>query len=165
MKRTLQMLLWSITLTTSPVAFAHGLPVVSTPLQCEPGNGLDHSTLSAILSRQAQAWEKHDFSIAAPDWLPDGELTSPGGRVKAGEMASVIDDYAKHFRDLKVTVKNTFVSSDGKQAAIEWDWDVTRIRDGKRGVTHDAILVTFEGNKIKSWREYFDLGDSVDAQP
>jgi ketosteroid isomerase-like protein len=165
MKHTLRMLLWSIAFVTGSSSIARGLPVVSSPLQCEPGSGLDSSTLSAILSRQARAWEKHDFRIAALDWLPDGELTSPGGRVKVGEMASVIDDYAKHFRDLKVIVKSTFVSSDGKQAAIEWDWDVTRIRDGKHGITHDAILVTFEGDKIKSWREYFDLGDSVDAQP
>jgi len=42
---------------------------------------------------------------------------------------------------------------------------VTRIRDGKHGITHDAIVVTFEGSKIKSWREYFDLGNSVDGQP
>jgi ketosteroid isomerase-like protein len=163
MKHTVRLLFWAI--FASSATLAHGLPVVTMPLQCESGNGPDPSALSAILSRQAQAWEKHDFSLGAADWLPDGELTSPGSRVKVSEMASVIDDYAKHFRDLKVTVKNTFVSSDGKQAAIEWDWDVTRVRDGKRGVTHDAILVTFEGSKIKSWREYFDLGNSVDAQP
>ena len=37
--------------------------------------------------------------------------------------------------------------------------------DGKRGITHDAIVVDFEGGKIKTWHEYFDLGNSVDANP
>ena len=32
-----------------------------------------------LVDRQVQAWEKHDFGIAAPDWLPSGELISPGG--------------------------------------------------------------------------------------
>jgi len=126
---------------------------------------MDAASLNAVLARQAKAWETHDFSGAASDWLPDGMLTSPGGHVKVSDMQAVITDYGKHFHDLHVKVVNTFLSADGKQAAIEWDWDVTRVRDGKRGVTHDAILVTFEGGKIKSWREYFDLGDSVDAQP
>jgi ketosteroid isomerase-like protein len=121
--------------------------------------------LNALLERQAQAWEKQDFSIAAGDWTADGVLTSPGGHVKVGDLQAVITDYAKHFTKLDVKVTNVFLSPDGKQAAIEWDWDVTRVRDGKQGLTHDAILVTFEGEKIKSWREYFDLGDSVDAQP
>jgi hypothetical protein len=39
-----------------------------------------------LVDRQVQAWEKHDFGIAAPDWLPNGELISPGGHVPAEEM-------------------------------------------------------------------------------
>jgi ketosteroid isomerase-like protein len=69
------------------------------------------------------------------------------------------------FRDLRVTVKNVFISNDGAKAAIEWDWDVTRRRDGARAVTHDAIVVDLVGGRIASWREYFDLGNSIDAKP
>ena len=29
----------------------------------------------ALVNRQVQAWEKHDFAIAAADWLPNGHLT------------------------------------------------------------------------------------------
>ena len=28
---------------------------------------------------------------------------------------------------------------------------------------HDAIIVDLVGGKIASWREYFDLGNSVEA--
>jgi ketosteroid isomerase-like protein len=134
----------------------------SSPQKAQP---LTAQSLNAILARQMQAWQTQDFSIAAGDWLRDGKLISPGGEVKVNEMQPVIVDYAKHFRDLRVTIQRAILSQDGKTATIVWDWDVTRIRDGKRGVTHDAIIVDFEGAKIKTWHEYFDLGNSVDANP
>ena len=118
-----------------------------------------------LVDRQAQAWEKHDFGIAAPDWLPTGELLSPGGRVPVEEMQTAMAGYFKQFRDLRITVKNVFISIDGAKAAIEWDWDVTRRRDGARAVSHDAIIVDLVGGKIASWREYFDFGNSIDAKP
>jgi ketosteroid isomerase-like protein len=118
-----------------------------------------------LVDRQVQAWEKHDFGIAAPDWLPNGELISPGGHVPAEEMQTAMAGYFKHFSDLRVTVKNAFISTDGAKAAIEWDWDVTRRRDGARAVTHDAIIVDLVGGKIASWREYFDFSNSIDAKP
>ena len=118
-----------------------------------------------LVGRQARAWERHDFAIAAPDWLPSGELISPGGHVPAGEMQTAMAGYFKLFRDLRITVKNVFISTDGAKAAIEWDWDATRRRDGARAVTHDAIIVDLVGGRIASWREYFDFGNSIDAKP
>jgi limonene-1,2-epoxide hydrolase len=118
-----------------------------------------------LVDRQAQAWEKQDFGIAAPDWLPSGELISPGGHIPAAEMQTAMAGYFKQFRDLRVTVKNVFISTDGAKAAIEWDWDVTRRRDGARAVTQDAIIVDLVGGRIASWREYFDFGNSIDAKP
>jgi hypothetical protein len=58
-----------------------------------------------------------------------------------------------------------FISTVGAKAAIEWDWDVTRRRDGARAVTRDAIIVDLVGGRIASWREYFDFGNSIDAKP
>src|SRR6266481_6781864 len=118
-----------------------------------------------LVDRQVQAWEKHDFGIAAPAWLPSGQLISPGGQVPAEEMQTAMAGYFKQFRDLRVTVKNVFISTDGAKAAIEWDWDVTRRRDGARAVTHDAIIVDLVGGRIASWREYFDFGNSIEAKP
>jgi limonene-1,2-epoxide hydrolase len=125
----------------------------------------DTVRIRELVDRQARAWEKHDFGIAAPDWLPGGELISPVGRVPAEEMQTTMAGYFKQFRDLRVTVKNVFVSTDGAKAAIEWDWDATRRRDGARAVTHDAIIVDLVGGRIASWREYFDFGNSIDAKP
>jgi ketosteroid isomerase-like protein len=123
------------------------------------------SEIIALVNRQVQAWEKNNFAIASVDWLPTGELVSPGGHVAAKDMQAAMTDYFTHFGDARITVKNVFLSPDGNKAAIEWDWEVTRLRDKARAVTHDAIIVDLEGGKISSWREYFDFGDSVDAKP
>jgi uncharacterized protein (TIGR02246 family) len=119
----------------------------------------------ALVDRQLQSWLKADFSIAAGDWAPDGELISPGGHLKKAEIQGAMTDYSKHFKDLKVVVKRVILSSDGKEAAIEWDWDVVRIRDGAQAHSPDCIVVDLENNKIKSWREYFDFGGSIEADP
>jgi len=118
-----------------------------------------------LVKRQARSWELNDFVLGAQDWLPDGELTSPAGRVPAAEIERELTSFHEHFSDLRVTVLNIFASPDGANVAIEWDWEVTRRSDGVRGLTHDAIIVDLVGGKIASWREYFDLGGSVEALP
>ncbi len=119
----------------------------------------------ALVERQARAWEKEDFSIAASDWLPTAVLTSPEGNTAAGDMPASMRDYFKDFTDLHVTIKNVFASPDGKKLAIEWDWAITRKRDGNRGISHDAIMVDLKDGKIASWREYYDPAASGEAKP
>ena len=109
----------------------------------------------ALVNRQAQAWEKRDFAIAADDWLPNGELFSPGGHVFKKDMQSAISNYFKNFTNLKIRVNEIFLSEDGTRLAIQWDWTVTRKRDRKRVTTHDAILVHLVGGKIATWNEFF----------
>jgi ketosteroid isomerase-like protein len=118
-----------------------------------------------LVERQARAWEKQDFNLAASDWLPTAVLMSPEGNTPAGQMPASMKDYFKDFSDLHVTIKNVFASPDGKKLAIEWDWAITRKKDGKRGVSHDAIIVDLVGGKIASWREYYDPAASGEAKP
>jgi ketosteroid isomerase-like protein len=123
------------------------------------------TTARQLVERQARAWEKQDFSLAASDWLPTAVLMSPEGNTSAAQMAASMKDYFKDFSDLHVTIKNVFASPDGKKLAIEWDWAITRKKDGKRGVSHDAIIVDLQGDKIASWREYYDPAASGEANP
>jgi hypothetical protein len=109
----------------------------------------------ALVNRQVQAWEKHDFAIAAADWLQNGHLFFSGGHVVKEDMQGAIVDYFKNFTDLKITVNEMFLSQDGDRLAIQWDWTVTRKRDRRRTTTHDAILVHLIGGKIATWNEYF----------
>jgi uncharacterized protein (TIGR02246 family) len=123
------------------------------------------AAFQALVDRQMLSWKKADFSIAAGDWAADGELVSPGAHLKKNQIQGVMTDYFKHFKDLHVTLKRIILSSDGKSAAIEWEWNVVRIRDGAAAHSPDCIVVDLADNKIKLWREYFDLGDSVEAKP
>jgi uncharacterized protein (TIGR02246 family) len=116
-----------------------------------------------LVDRQARAWEQGDFAVAAADWRADGELISPGGKMPASAIGAEISSFHKQYADLSVTVKNVFASPDGGKVAIEWDWEVTRRSDGTRDSTQDAIIVDLVEGKIASWREYFDLGGSVEA--
>jgi len=109
----------------------------------------------ALVNRQLLAWKKRDFAIAADDWLPNGELFSPGGHVFKKDMQSTILDYFKNFTDLKVKINEMFLSEDGTRLAIQWDWTVTRKGDSKRTTTHDAILVQLVGEKIATWNQSF----------
>lgn len=111
--------------------------------------------IRALVNRQVRAWEKRDFAIATNDWLPSGELFSPGAHVLKKDMQRTILHYFKNFTDLKVSVKEMFLSEDGTRLAIQWDWTVTRKQDRKRTTTQDAILVHLVGGKIARWNEYF----------
>ena len=118
-----------------------------------------------LVERQARAWERQDFTLAASDWLPTAVLMSPEGNTPAPQMPASMKDYFKDFTDLHVTIKNVFLSPDGKKLASEWDWAITRKKDGKRGISHDAIIVDLQGGKIASWREYYDPAASGEANP
>jgi len=121
----------------------------------DTGTKNNRAQLCPLVNREVQAWEKRDFAIAADDWLPNGEWFSFGGQVVKKDMQSAILDYFKNFTDLKLTVNEMFLSEDGTRLAIQWDWTVTRKRDGKRATAHDAILVHLVGGKIATWNECF----------
>jgi uncharacterized protein (TIGR02246 family) len=124
----------------------------------------DHEVnIRALVKRQALAWERNDFDLAAGDWLPDGILIAPTGEWPADKLRQVMADFHTYFTDLVVDIKNVFATADGSKIAIEWDWSVTRKADGMRSLTQDAIIVDLVDGKIKSWREYFDLSSSVEA--
>jgi ketosteroid isomerase-like protein len=125
-------------------------------------NGAPREILD-LVDRQAHAWERNDFSLGAADWLPDGELVAPGARVPFADLEREVTEFHRSYTDLVVTVLNVFCTEDRSKVAIEWDWEVTRRSDGVRGLTHDAIIVDLVDGKIASWREYFDLGGSVEA--
>ena len=96
-----------------------------------------------------------------PDGLPEpfyAELTVPFERL-GREMAHFHELYV----DLRIEIKNVFVSRDGGRIALEWDWEVSRRSDGARSVTNDAIIVDLVDDKIVSWREYFDPAQGVEG--
>lgn len=122
------------------------------------------SHLHALVERQARSWEQNDFALAAADWLPGGVLVSPAGQWRADELPGEMAKFHRDYTDLVVSIKNIFATADGSKLAVEWDWTVTRKRDGARGTTPDAIIADLVNGKIRSWREYFDLSGSVEGK-
>ena len=141
------------------------LILVATLLFSALGMAQPTSVRQLVERQNYRAWEKEDFSLAASDWLPNAVLISPEGNTPAGEMPASMKDYFKDFSDLHINIKNVFAYPDGRKVAIEWDWAVTRKKDGKRGTSHDAIIVDLVGGKIASWREYYDPASSVEGKP
>jgi ketosteroid isomerase-like protein len=117
-----------------------------------------------LVLRQAQSWEQNNFDLAKNDWHPEGVLVSPAGEWATSELAKAMQDFHQNFRDLQVTIKNIIANPNQDKLAVEWDWSVTRRKDGLRGTTPDAILAELQDGKIISWREYFDLSQSVEAK-
>lgn len=131
-------------------------------IKSQPVDSLEQ--IRALVDRQARAWERNDFDLAAGDWLLHGVLTSPGGEFPAPILRQTMNDFHAAYTDLQVEITNVFASPDGAKVAIEWLWSVTRRSDGARSTTPDAIIVDLVDGKILSWREYFDLSTSVEAQ-
>jgi ketosteroid isomerase-like protein len=117
-----------------------------------------------LVLRQAQSWEQNNFDLAKADWHSEGVLVSPAGEWQASELASAMQAFHQSFMDLHITIKNIFVNDHQDRIAIEWDWTVTRRSDGLRGTTPDAIIADLKDGSIISWREYFDLSQSVEAK-
>ena len=42
------------------------------------------SDLRALVERQAKSWEQNNFDLAVTDWLPEGVLVSPAGKMPGG---------------------------------------------------------------------------------
>lgn len=119
--------------------------------------------IKALVERQALAWERNDFALAAGDWRTDGELVSPAGHWRTDELPEAMAQFHRAYQDLEVRILNVFANPQGTQVAIEWDWICTRRSDGLRGITHDAIIADLIDGQIQSWREYFDLGSSLEG--
>jgi limonene-1,2-epoxide hydrolase len=46
-------------------------------------------------------------------------------------------------------------------------WNTSGEKRARCGVEHsdDCVVIDLEDKKIKSWREYFDFGGSIEAKP
>jgi ketosteroid isomerase-like protein len=119
------------------------------------------AAIEALVARQARAWERNDFALAAADWLPDGVLSAPNGTWRAADLPQAMAEVHRDLSELIVSITNVFASSDWRQVAIEWEWIATSKAAGARTTTHDAIIVELSHGKIRSWREYFDTAEAA----
>ena len=57
------------------------------------------AAIRALVERQARAWERNDFDLAAADWLPHGMLVAPAGEFPAGTLREVMHGFHEHYTD------------------------------------------------------------------
>jgi ketosteroid isomerase-like protein len=116
-----------------------------------------------LVERHARAFEANDWDAVRDLWHPDAELVSPSGRWPATAIPAIMVDLERTYRDVEITVTNAFGSADGRRIALEWTYASTRRSDGERSAVPDAIIIDLEDDRIRSWREYFDLSSSVES--
>ena len=113
---------------------------------------------TALVERQARAWEHADIDVALADFAPNGVFISPGGRWQGhAEIRAAMQAFFEHVSEVSVDITRVLV--DGEQGAAEWTWRETRRSDGRCHTADDAIIFELRADKIIYWREYFDTAN------
>ncbi|MGH2413850.1 MAG: nuclear transport factor 2 family protein, partial [Microcystaceae cyanobacterium] len=69
-------------------------------------------------------------------------------------IRQVLTDFVATHSDIKIDIQRIII--EGNQAVVEWNWEEIESATGRRTRANDAIVVDFQGNQIRRWREYID---------
>ncbi len=120
---------------------------------------MNRQEATALVERQARAWEQMDLEAILADFAPDGVLISPGGRWQGyAALRKGIASFFAASGDIKIAITRVLV--DGDQGAVEWTWSETKKATGRRHTVEDAIIFGTRDGKIVYWREYFNTAQS-----
>ncbi|MGE4243800.1 SgcJ/EcaC family oxidoreductase [Ramlibacter sp.] len=115
----------------------------------------------AIFRRMAQAWQDQDFRTCADLFAPDGVLHSV-------MLDPVVGREAIYDRISKLAAPNKKVTLHIHRIGVIGDALFTErtdeiVIDGRSGESPVVGVLTFEGGKIKLWREYYDRAQLMRA--
>ena len=133
-----------------------------------------------IALEQVDAFNSGDWERVRAGLASDSHMNELGTERKVDgpeRIVELLKGWKQAFPDAAGTVTSAFAS--GNKAALEVTWkgthtgplmtaEATIPASGKRQETPAAILLTFEGDKIKETRHYFDsmtLLKQIGAQP
>ncbi len=133
-----------------------------------------------IAREQVDAFNSGDWERVRAGLATDSHMNELGTERKVDGPERIVElfkGWKQAFPDAAGTVTSAFAS--GNKAALEVTWkgthtgplmtaEATIPASGKRQETPAAILLTFEGDKIKETRHYFDsmtLLKQIGAQP
>jgi uncharacterized protein (TIGR02246 family) len=144
------LLLLAVTLTLGSIILtsrsAFTLP--PSPTQMQPDQ------IRSIVRQARDAWVNGDAAAFAELFAADGELQVPG-QLWQGRVA-IEAETAKFVGAFNVAIEIQTTVVEGNQAAVEWDWAETPKAGGETRRAQDAIVIEFEGEQIRRWREYID---------
>ena len=132
-------------------------PVLPAPVNCLQST--QAATLRSIILQTKDAWGKGDAAAFANLFVEDGELIVPGQRWQG--RAAIQAESARFLENFTVAIEIRTMLIDGNQAAVEWDWiEISKTTGQKNSQAQDAIVIDFEGSRIRRWREYIDVKTS-----
>ena len=109
-------------------------------------------------------WQRYRVPLA-PDAVHE-EVATKQRMQGPDQIVQLAQGWKQAFPDARGTIKNAFASGD--KVALEITYEGTQTGplagpggtippSGKRAVVQGAQVITFQGDKIKEIREYFDL--------
>lgn len=117
--------------------------------------------IHAVIEQSILAWTHGEADTFAGLFDNDGEFIVPGKRwVGPAAIRNALADFAASARDVSIRLSQVIIATpsppEGDRALLEWHWENTDLKTGKRIVADDAIAIDFRGPKISRWREYID---------
>ena len=122
----------------------------------------------ALVRSWFDAWNARDFGALAEMYTADAEYVRSDGKSHGiDEIIGYLKDIAAAFPDESATIQAILVAPDG--VTVEWLEDATHLAPRatsmgvipatNRGFKNERIVtvVRFDGDKISSQREYYDL--------
>ena len=112
--------------------------------------------ISAMVKRQAVAWETQNVSSLVADFAPDAVFIAGGFTFEGVDaIQKAAEDYFRQFKDTEVEIKRIIIED--RQGAVEWDWSDRNAKTGKPSAAEDAIIFELNNEgKITYWREYIE---------
>jgi uncharacterized protein (TIGR02246 family) len=113
------------------------------------------ATIHSTIEKARTAWMTGDADAFVALFTQDGEFVIPGHVYRGvDEIRTVMADFVETHSNVEIIIYRIII--DGNQAVVEWHWEDTTTETGKRMIADDAIVVDFEGELIRRWREYID---------
>ncbi|WP_316435088.1 MAG: nuclear transport factor 2 family protein [Leptolyngbya sp. IPPAS B-1204] len=136
----------------------HSLITLTQEPMVEPESNPSNPIYAAIYTAQ-QAWVNGNADEFADLFTETGEFVVPGHVYRGRDaIRDVTAEFSQTHNNVQIDIHR--IISEGSQAVVEWQWQDTDIASGKRTVADDAIVVDFEADLIKRWREYIDATSS-----
>ncbi|GAB4231458.1 MAG: SgcJ/EcaC family oxidoreductase [Elainellaceae cyanobacterium] len=115
--------------------------------------------IEQIVEQAKTAWQDGDADGFANLFLPDGELVVPGQQWQGrSAIRQAVLDFSSTHCQVKIEIQRIVASGDC--AVVEWIWEDVENNTGKRSHAEDAIVIDFQANQIRRWREYIDTQTS-----
>lgn len=111
--------------------------------------------MRSLIQQARNAWIAGDADVFANLFVPNGEFIVPGNRwVGQAAIRKAAADYASAYSDVKIDIRRIII--DGERVVVEWHWEDRENGTDRRNKADDAIVIDFEADGIRRWREYID---------